>query len=150
MVWIDDVRIPPPPFSYWIQSSYVQHLEDVVRDHAHEIEGLSFDHDLGDTEFPHGSRHPVDGTWIVNRLEWLIRAEGLRFPMLRTLTVHTANASRQASMRQACGSIAAHAGSSHIVSVASLDYDATISEIEAYAGVRIGSPDMPFLGIHRT
>jgi hypothetical protein len=111
-VWLDDQRLPPPGYNVWFQCR-VEALPEFVKENAEWIEAISFDNSLG-----YGAG--MEGHNLLNTIESMVCADGLRLPKLKELFVHTGDSNQVMPMIYACQHIAErHEG----VSVYRSDYE---------------------------
>jgi hypothetical protein len=97
-IWLDDQRLPPPAFNVWFKTrDGVDGLPDFVKANADHIEVISFDNSLG---------CHVEGHTLLNAIESMVCADGLRLPMLKELCVHTGDSNQVMPMIYACQHIA--------------------------------------------
>ena len=90
-IWVDDERFPPTDMTVWFKKDFST-FESYITAHAECLEGISFDHDLG---------HDANGHDLISIMERMVLQDGVKFPNLKRITIHTGNTARVRDMMAA-------------------------------------------------
>jgi hypothetical protein len=100
-IWIDDERKPLPGYTVWFRNDFDK-FQDYIKSNVNEIIDMSFDHDLG---------HSLNGLQLITMVEEMV-FNGIKFPKLESIYIHTANGAAKKPMLYAAHKI--HDGESII------------------------------------